>query len=260
MDAQIRGTTMPVLEVRLDPGESVVAESGQLGWFDESVELETSTAMGGADGAWDAAKRSLGGGTFFMTRYAATTQPGMVAFPARLPGKIVQVPLGPERSYLIQRHGFLAGLEGCELTTAFHPGKVGSAMFGGFGFLLQRLEGVGHAWVELSGELSEYELQPGQALRVHPAHVGLVESSVSYELTTVPGVKNMVFGGDGLFLLRLTGPGKVWLQSLSLPLLAHALEPYLPQPGSSGAPAQSLEGAAVTAGLGAVVKGVSELL
>jgi uncharacterized protein (TIGR00266 family) len=233
MDAVIRGTTMPVLEVHLTPGESVVAETGQLGWFDEGIELETTTAAAGADGLWDAAKRTLGGGTFFMTRYRAATQPGRIAFPARLPGKIVQVPLGQDRSYLIQRHGFLAGLEGCELSTAFQPRKVGSAMFGGFGLILQKLAGTGHAWIELSGELSEYDLQPGQSIRVHPAHVGLVESSVEYELTTVPGIKNKLFGGDGLFLLRLTGPGKVWLQSLSLPLLADALEPYLPQPQQS---------------------------
>lgn len=233
MDAVIRGTTMPVLEVHLTPGESVVAEAGQLGWFDDGIELETTTAAAGADGLWDAAKRTFGGGTFFMTRYQSVSQPGTVAFPARLPGKIVQVPLGEGRSYLIQRHGFLAGLEGCELTTAFQPKKLGSGVFGGFGFVLQRLEGAGHAWVELSGELSEYDLQPGQSLRVHPAHVGLVEGSVAYELTTVPGIKNKLFGGDGLFLLRLTGPGKVWLQSLSLPLLADAIEPYLPQPQQS---------------------------
>jgi uncharacterized protein (TIGR00266 family) len=230
MDAVIRGTTMPVLEVHLTPGESVVAESGQLGWCDDGIELETTTAAAGGDGLWDAAKRSIGGGSFFMTRYAATTQPGTVTFPARLPGTIFQVPLGPGRSYLIQRHGFLAGLEGCELSTAFHPGHAASAAIGGFGFVLQKLEGTGHAWVELSGELSEYDLEPGQSLRVHPGHVGLIEGTVQYELTTVPGIKNKLFGGDGLFLLRLTGPGKVWLQSLSLSLLADALEPFLPQP------------------------------
>ena len=251
---------MQVLEVHLTPGESVVAESGQLGWFDDGIELTTSSAMAGADGMWDAAKRSFGGGTFFMTRYESTTAPGTVAFPARLPGKIFQVPLGPDRSYLIQRHGFLAGLEGSNLTTAFQPKKIGAGLFGGFGFLLQRLEGTGHAWVELSGELTEYDLQPGQEVKVHPAHIGLVEGSVTYELSTVPGIKNKFFAGDGLFMIRLTGPGKVWLQSLSLPMLAHALQPYLVQPNGGGTPAQSLEGAAVTAGLGAVVKGVSELL
>jgi uncharacterized protein (TIGR00266 family) len=234
MDAVIRGTTMPVLEVHLTPGESVVAEAGQLGWYDECLSLETTTVAAGADGVWDAAKRTFGGGSFFMTRYESTTQPGMVAFPARLPGKIVQVPLGPGRSYLIQRRGFLAGLEGCELTTAFDPKHLGSAAIGGFGLLLQRLEGTGHAWLELSGEISEYELQPGQSLRVHPMHVGLIENTVAYELTTIPGIKNKLFGGDGFFLLKLSGPGKVWLQSLSLPLLADALEPYLPHVQQQG--------------------------
>ena len=260
MEAQIRGTTMPVLEVRLDPGESVVAEAGQLGWFDDGIELETTTEAAGADGVFDAAKRSFGGGTFFMTRYASVAEPGTVAFPARLPGKIFQIPLGPGRSYLIQRHGFLAGLEGAELSTAFHPGHLGSGLLGGFGFLLQKLEGVGHAWIELAGELSEYELAPGQSLRVHPAHIGLVEASVSYELATVPGIKNKLFGGDGLFLVRLTGPGKVWLQSLSLPMLAHALQPYLVQPGGGQAPAQGLESAAVAGGLAAAAKGLTSLL
>jgi uncharacterized protein (AIM24 family) len=230
MDAVIRGTTMPVLEVHLTPGESVIAEGGQLGWCDDGIEIETTAAGAGADGVWDAAMRTFGGGSFFMTRYSSTTQPGVVAFPARLPGKIFQVPLGPGRSYLIQRHGFLAGLEGCELSTAFHPTKLASAGLGGFGLVLQKLAGTGHAWLELAGELSEYDLQPGQSMRVHPAHVGLVESSVEYELTTIPGIKNKLLGGEPFFLLRLTGPGKVWLQSLSLPLLADALEPYLPKP------------------------------
>jgi uncharacterized protein (TIGR00266 family) len=257
MDAVIRGTTMPVLEVRLTPGESVVAESGQLGWFDDGIELETTTALAGADGMVDAAKRSFTG-TFFMTRYASTTQPGMVAFPARLPGKIVQVPLGPDRSYLIQRHGFLAGLEGVELTTALDAGHIGSGLLGGFGFMLQKLEGAGHAWLELAGELSEYDLAPGQTLRVHPAHIGVVESSVAYELTTVPGIKNKFFGGDGLFLMRLTGPGKVWLQSMSLPMLAHALSPYLPTAHSAGSNG-SLQGATVAGGLAAAATGITKL-
>jgi uncharacterized protein (TIGR00266 family) len=255
MDAVIRGTTMPVLEVHLTPGESVVAESGQLGWFDDGIELETTTALAGADGMWDAAKRSFGGGTFFMTRYASTTRAGTVAFPARLPGKIVQVPLGPDRSYLVQRNSFLAGLEGVELTTALDAGHIGSGLLGGFGFMLQKLEGSGHAWLELTGELSEYDLAPGQSLRVHPAHIGVVEQSVTYELTTVPGIKNKVFAGDGLFLMRLTGPGKVWLQSMSLPMLAHALAPYLSHENGSTSNG-SLQGAA----LGAAATGIAKLV
>lgn len=178
---------------------------------------------------------------------------------ARLPGKIFQVPLGPGRSYLIQRHGFLAGLEGVELTTAFDPSHVGSGLLGGFGFLLQKLEGAGHAWVELAGELSEYDLAPGQSLRVHPAHIGVVEESVEYELTTVPGIKNKLFGGDGLFLMRLTGPGKVWLQSMSLPMLAHALSPYLPHTDATTVNG-SLQSAAISGGTEAAAKGLGKLL
>jgi len=122
------------------------------------------------------------------------------------------------------------------------------------------LEGAGHAWIELSGELSEYDLAEGQSLRVHPAHIGLVEGSISYELTTVPGMKNKIFGGDGLFLVRLTGPGKVCLQSLSLPMLAHALQPYIVVPGGGATPARAGEGALEAGLLGAAVKGLSGLV
>ena len=240
---------MPVLEVRLDPGESVVAESGELGWVTDSIELQTSTALAGSDGIWDATKRSFGGGSFFMTEYSATTAPGVAVFPARLPGSILTVPLGPENSYTVQRGGFLAGTYGSVLETAFHPKKIGSGLFGGFGFVLQKLTGAGHAWIAIGGELSEYELGPGETLRVHPGHVGLLEGTVTYELTTVPGLKNKIFGGDGLFLMRLTGPGKVWLQSLNIADLAAALVPYLPSNGSDVS-VEATAGSAVLGGIG----------
>ena len=228
MDAVIRGTTMPVLEVHLTPGESVVAEAGQLGWFDDGIELETTTALAGADGMWDAAKRAFGGGTFFMTRYASTTQAGH----GRLPGAAARKDRpGPARAGSLLSHPAARLSRRPRGRRARRPhsmrGTSAAGLLGGFGFMLQKLEGTGHAWIELAGELSEYDLAPGQSLRVHPAHIGVVEQSVEYELTTVPGIKNKVFGGDGLFLMRLTGPGKVWLQSMSLPMLADALAPYL---------------------------------
>jgi uncharacterized protein (TIGR00266 family) len=259
MDAVIRGTTMPVLEVHLTPGESVVAETGRLGWFDDGVELETTSALAGSDGMLDAANRSFGGSTFYMTRYSSTTQPGTVAFPARLPGTIFQVPLGPGRSYLIQRHGFLVGLEGVELTTAFDAAHAGAGILGGWGFLLQKLEGAGHAWVELAGELTEIDLEPGRSLRVHPGHIGVVEQSVSYEITSVPGMKNKLLGGNGLFLVRLTGPGKVWLQSLSTSMLANALMPYLPHATGGSSSNGSVESAVLGAGIGAVATEIGKL-
>ena len=190
-----------------------------------------------------------------MTRYESTTQPGTVAFPARLPGKIFQIPLGPGRSYIIQRHGFLAGLEGSELSTAFQPATSARRCSAASAF---------------SCRSSKASATPGSSSparsRVRPRRRTVDARSsrtrrrdrrhVEYELTTVPGIKNKVFGGDGLFLLRLTGPGKVWLQSLSLPMLAHALSPYLPQASTPQTPAQGLE----TIGIAAAVKGIAEIL
>jgi uncharacterized protein (TIGR00266 family) len=247
MDAQVHGSTMPILEVRLDPGESVVAESGELGWITDGIELETASGFGDNGGVWEATKRSLGGGTFFMTRYSATTQPGTVTFPAKLPGTIFRVPLGPGREYLVHRHGFLAGTSGCLLSLA---ANVQLGAFGS-GFLLQRLAGTGHAWIELCGELTQLELAAGESVRVHPGHVGLFDATVTQELTTVPGIKNKLFGGDGIFLVRLTGPGKVVLQSMSLQTLGRSLAPYV---AANGAPPS---GNAAAVGAGAAVAGAA---
>jgi uncharacterized protein (AIM24 family) len=118
-----------------------------------------------------------------------------------------------------------------ELALGFQQ-SFGAGLFGGNGFVLQRVGGTGTAWVEMSGELIEYRLAAGETLRVHPGHVGLLDSTVSFDITTVKGIKNVIFGADGLFLAALTGPGTVWLQSLPLPNLAHALAPYLPQADS----------------------------
>jgi uncharacterized protein (AIM24 family) len=113
------------------------------------------------------------------------------------------------------------------LTVGFQQG-LGAGVFGGDGFILQRLSGSAQAWVELGGEVVSYDLAAGESLRVHPGHVGMFESGVNFEITRIKGIKNMLFGGDGIFLAQLTGPGKVWLQTLTISNLAHALAPYLP--------------------------------
>lgn len=131
--------------------------------------------------------------------------------------------------YVVHRHGFLAGGPEIQLGVALQQ-RLGGAVFGGMGLFLQRVQGQGIWWCELQGEVVERDLQPGETLRVHPGHVGMLEASVQFSVTTVPGIRNVIFGGDGLFLIQLTGPGKVWLQSLPLPNLAHAISHYLPQP------------------------------
>lgn len=228
MDARVLGTTMPVLEVALDPGEIIFSESGQLSWITPTIQMRTSTQAGGGGGIGGVFKRAMGGGTLFMTDYTAQGQPGKVAFAARVPGSIfpVDVASQPGMSYMTQRHGFLCGTQGVILSVGFQQ-KLGAGLFGGEGFILQRVTGQGRAWIELSGEVLAYDLAPGEVLRAHPGHVGLFQDSVQFGITTVPGIRNKFFGGDGLFLAQLVGPGRVWLQSMPLPLLAHAIGEYL---------------------------------
>jgi uncharacterized protein (TIGR00266 family) len=229
----IQGTTLPVLELQLDSGESVIAESGELSWIDANIELSTSTSGAGSHGLFGAIKRAVGGGTLFMTSYTATAAPGLVAFAAKLPGQILAMDLTEGKSFMCHRHGFLCGTGAVTLTTGLQR-KLGAGIFGGAGFVMQRVGGSGRVWFELSGELVTYDLSAGQSLRVHPGHVGLFEETVTIDFATIPGIRNKLFG-DGLFLAELTGPGKVWLQSLSIAHLAQAIQPYLPeQEGSSG--------------------------
>lgn len=228
MRHEISGTTLPVLTFTLAPGETVLAETDRLSWMTSNVAMRTTTATGGSTGFFGAIGRALGGGGLFMTEFTAEGGEALVAFAATVPGSIFEMQVAPGRGYLVHRHGFVCGTPGIEVTTAFQQ-TLGGAVFGGEGFILQKLGGRASAFVELSGELVTYELQAGQQLLVHPGHVGLFEESVAFELTTMRGVRNALFGGDGLFLVRLSGPGKVWLQSLTAPGLAHAISHYLPE-------------------------------
>jgi uncharacterized protein (TIGR00266 family) len=247
MQDRIVGTTMPVLEVTLDPGEALFAESGELSWMTQSINMQTSTQYGGGGGLGGVFKRAVGGSSIFMTEYSAQGAPGVVAFAAKLPGQIFPIDVSPQpgQSYLAHRHGFVCGTHGVELALGFQQ-SLGAGLFGGEGFRLQRITGQGRAWCELSGEIVTYDLQPGEQLRVHPGHIGLFQDNVQFTITTVKGIKNKIFGGDGIFLALLTGPGRVWLQSLPLSRLAHALGEYgatrALEAGAGGAVGGSLAG------------------
>ena len=237
MDHKIVGTTMPVLEVQLQPGESVVAEGGELSWMTNAIELHTAAGgTAGSKGVLGAMKRAIGGGTFFMTEYTANGGPGMVAFATKVPGHIKPIELDGSGQYMVHRHGYLCGVPGVTLEIGFQQ-KLSAGFFGGEGFILQRVSGTGQAWIELDGEVVEYDLAPGEVLKVHPGHVGLFDAAMTFEIERIKGIKNMIFGNDGLFLAKLTGPGKVFLQTLPLSNLAAAIAQYLPgnsENGSSG--------------------------
>jgi uncharacterized protein (TIGR00266 family) len=223
---EITGSTIPVLQVLLNPGEVVVAETGQLAWMAPHMTMNTTTQTGGIRGLFGAIGRALSGGGLFMTEFTPDGVPGQVAFAAHMPGQITQVDVAPGRSYMLHRNGFLCGMQGVTIQIGFQKSFSGG-LFGGNGFVLQKLSGYGTAWIELGGDVVIYDLPPGASVMVHPGLVGMFQDSVAYEMTMVSGVRNMLFGGDGLFLVRLTGPGRIWLQTLSLASMAHALQPYL---------------------------------
>ena len=231
MDPKIVGTVMPVLELNMQPGEKVFAESGQLSWMSMALQMQTSTSAGGQQGGFlGALGRAVAGGTLFMTEYTAVGGPGLLAFAGKLPGQILPLEIAPGHGYLVHRHGFMCGTPGVQFSIAFQQ-RLGAGILGGTGFRMQRLAGQGQAWVELHGEVVMYDLQPGNTIRVHPGHVGMYQESVQFNIMTVPGIKNAFFGGAGIFLAALTGPGRVWLQSMTMHNLAHAIQEYLPRAG-----------------------------
>ena len=251
MQTRIQGTTMPVLDVLLDPNESVFSESGELSWMTASIQMMTHTQMGGGGGIFGVLKRVAGGGSIFMTEYRAYQYPGEVSFATKVPGHIIPIELGQGPEYMVHRHGFLCATPQVTIGVGFQQ-SLGAGIFGGDGFLLQKIGGVGTAWLELSGEMVVKNLAPGETLRVHPGHVGAFQTSVAFQITMVPGIKNMIFGGDGLFLAVLTGPGAVWLQTLPISRLAHQISEYLPRQDARQATASSVGGGL----LGGIVGGI----
>ena len=227
MQSRIQGTTMPVLEVLLQPGESVFSEAGELSWMTQTIQMTTHTQFGGGGGFFGAVKRVVGGGSLFMTEYRAMGGAGEIAFATKVPGHILPIEVGAGQEFMIHRHGFLCATDQVQIGVGFQQ-SLGAGVFGGDGFVLQKITGYGTAWIELSGEVIVKDLQPGETLRVHPGHVGAFSGGVSFQIQLVPGIKNIIFGGDGLFLASLTGPGRVWLQTLPISRLAHQILEYAP--------------------------------
>ena len=254
MQTRIQGTTMPVLDVLLDPNESVYSESGELSWMTGSIQMMTHTQMGGGGGIFGVLKRVAGGGSIFMTEYRAYQYPGEVSFATKVPGHIVPIELGQGPEYMVHRHGFLCATTQVTIGVGFQQ-SLGAGIFGGDGFLLQRVGGQGTAWLELSGELIQKTLAPGETLRVHPGHVGAFQASMAFQITMVPGIKNMIFGGDGLFLAVLQGPGTVWLQTLPISRLAHQIYEYLPHNDGRQVAAGGAGGALLGGIVGSILRG-----
>ena len=231
MDETIHGTVMPVLELSLQPGESVVSEVGEFSWMTDAIQFTTGAGGGmGGKGIMGAVKRAVAGSSILLTTYTAEGGVGSISFASKLPGHIVPIDISPGNDFMVHRHGFMCATPGVELTLGFQQSFRGG-IFGGMGFILQKLTGTGRAWIDLSGEVLAFDLQPGQTMRVHPGHVGLFQASVQFSVQRVPGLVNRYMGDDGHHFAMMTGPGRIWLQSMPVAILAGAIEPFLPDKG-----------------------------
>ena len=221
MRYEITGGSFPVVVCHLENGEKMITESGSMVWMTPNMQMETS---GGGLGKMFS--RAFSGENLFQNIYTARGS-GMITFGSSFPGRIVPLEIGPGREMILQKKAFLAAEAGVSLSIHFNK-KLGSGLFGGEGFIMQRLSGQGVAFAEIDGELVEYQLEAGQQLVVDTGNVAGFEPTVSMNIQQVPGLKNMVFGGEGVFNTLLTGPGKVWLQTMPIGSVAMAIRPFIP--------------------------------
>jgi len=240
---------MQTLSIDLAPGEVVFSQTNSMCWMNDAIEMNTHTGGGFFAGL----KRSFGGGGFFVTDFTARGQ-GHVAFAPRFPGTIMPVSLADGQSLICRKETFLCAEKTVTLEIAWQK-RLGAGLFGGEGFILQKVTGPGVVFLDLSGEVVEKDLAPGERLLVHAGHVGVMDPTVSFDIQMVSGFKNILFGGEGLFLATLTGPGHVALQSMPIMNLAEEIGRYLPTSGES-ASSGSIGGAATAAAVGGLLGGL----
>ena len=223
MEYTIEGGTLPVVICQLSSGEAMITERGSMSWMSPNMQMETTT--GG--GLGKALGRMFAGEALFQNRYTAQGGPGMIAFASSFPGSIRPFSIAPGREIILQKSGFLAAESSVELSVFFQK-KLGSGFFGGEGFIMQRLSGHGLAFAEFDGHVVEYDLAPGQSIVVDTGYLAAMDATCSMDIQAVPGVKNMFFGGEGVFNTVVTGPGKVYLQTMPISAVAGVIRPFIP--------------------------------
>lgn len=227
MQYQIQGQPYPVVVVTADPEETILCQKGAMAWMTPNMEMQTK---GGGLGKMFS--RAFTGEAMFQNHYTAKGGQGMIAFAPAVPGEIMPIQITPQRSIIAQKSAFLAS-ESTVNFELFFQKRIAGGFFGGEGFIMQRLSGTGMAFVEIDGELVEYTLEPGQKLIVDTGNVAGFDTTVDIDIQQVPGLKNKLFGGEGLFNTTLTGPGRVWLQTMPISGIAQSVAPFLPSSGSN---------------------------
>ena len=227
MEYTIEGGTLPVVICQLSSGEAMITERGSMSWMSPNMQMETTT--GG--GLGKALGRMFAGEALFQNRYTAQGGPGLIAFASSFPGAIKAVRITPDRPIVVQKSAFLASEAGVELSVFFQK-RFSAGLFSGEGFILQQLSGSGMAFLEIDGTAVEYELARGQSIIVDSGNLAMMDATCSVDIQMIKGVKNVLFGGEGLFNTVVTGPGRVTLQSMPVSGLAAALAPFLPTQSS----------------------------
>ena len=222
MQYEIKGGDFPVVVCTLENGETMITEKGSMAWMSPNMQMETH---GGGLGKMFS--KAFSGESMFQNHYTARGGTGMIAFCSSFPGQVKAVNIAPGQEMIVQKSAFLAAEAGVNLSIHFQK-KLGAGFFGGEGFIMQRLSGSGMAFVEIDGELMEYNLKSGQRIIVDTGYVAGFESTVQMDIQAVSGAKNVLFGGEGLFNTVLTGPGRIWLQTMPVSTVANAVRPYIP--------------------------------
>lgn len=225
---EIEGGSLPVVICYPEQGQTLCAEGGSMGWMSPNMKMETSS--GG--GIKKALGRLISGESLFLNEFTSVSGTGMISFTSSFPGGIIPYEVTPGNGIVVQKKGFLAMEKGLDASVFFQH-KAGAGFFGGEGFIMQRITGNGMVFIEIDGNCKEYTLGAGESIVVNTGHLAAMSESCSMSVETVKGLKNMFLGGAGMFHTVVTGPGKVYLQSMPISKLAHAVEPYLPQPTAS---------------------------
>ena len=223
MKYNIEGEPLPVVICELDANETMITEKGAMSWMTPNMKMETSSN----GGVGKMLGRAFSGESMFQNRYTAQGGPGMIAFASSFPGSIRDFEVAPGQEIIAQKSAFLASTAGVELSVHFQK-KVGAGFVGGEGFIMQKLSGQGVVFLEFDGYIKEYELQPGQSMILDTGYLAAMTGTCQMDVQTVPGLKNALFGGEGLFNTVITGPGHIWVQTMPISQMASSLVPYLP--------------------------------
>jgi len=237
MKWNLEGNIMQILNIELSEKERVISESGRLIFMSDNVMMETK-AKGGL---WASLKRKFAGESFFLVNFSSVKGKGIVSFGSEFPGKIIPLKLGEKDTLIAQKDAFLCSEESVTFDATFTQ-KLGAGLLGGEGLILIKIKGPGQAFFNVGGEVTQIDLKEGQKIRVDTGNLAMFDSSVSYSVERVRGVKNIIWGGEGLFLATCTGPGRVWVQSLPMNEFAAKLQEYLPNRGGGGAFAAGMVG------------------